>query len=62
MCNEVWMTLNRDEIVGTPTDLNFKHSEFLAGSWYVLGVLDALPLIISLLIQIQMNLEMVWSV
>ncbi|WP_343514103.1 hypothetical protein [Acinetobacter baumannii] len=43
LCNEVWMTLNRDEIVGTPTDLNFKHSEFLAGSWYVLGVLDALP-------------------
>ena len=24
-------------------DLNFKHGEFLAGNWYVLGVLDALP-------------------
>lgn len=43
LCNEVWMTLNRQELLGTPTDLNFKHSEFLAGNWYVLGVLDALP-------------------
>lgn len=43
LCREVWMTLNRDEIVGSPMDLNFKHGEFLAGNWYVLGVLDALP-------------------
>lgn len=41
--HEVWMTLNRDEVVGSPHDLNFKHGEFLAGKWYVLGVLDALP-------------------
>lgn len=43
LCDEVWMTLNRDEMVGSPHDLNFKHGEFLSGSWYVLGVLDALP-------------------
>lgn len=43
LCNEVWMTLNRAEIVGSPLDLNFKHGEFLAGDWHVLGVLDALP-------------------
>lgn len=41
--DEVWMTLHRDEIVGSPVDLNFKHGEFLAGEWYVLGILDALP-------------------
>lgn len=40
---EVWMTLNRDEL-STPThDTNFKHGEFMAGEWYLLGVLDALP-------------------
>ncbi|WP_151708228.1 DUF6414 family protein [Acinetobacter junii] len=43
LCEEVWMTLNRDEIMGNPLDLNFKHGEFLAGNWYILGVLDALP-------------------
>lgn len=43
LCDEVWMTLNRDEMVGSPHDLNFKHGEFLSGSWYVLGVLDAHP-------------------
>lgn len=43
LCNEAWMTLNRDEIIGNPLDLNFKHGEFLAGEWHVLGVLDALP-------------------
>lgn len=43
LCDEVWMTLNRDEIVGSTYDLNFKHGEFLAGKWFVLGVLDALP-------------------
>ncbi len=41
--NEVWMTLNRDEMVGSPHDLNFKHGQYLAGQWYVLGILDALP-------------------
>ncbi|MFI8555051.1 hypothetical protein [Psychrobacter sp. NPDC077938] len=40
---EVWMTLNRDEL-STPThDINFKHGEFMAGEWYLLGILDALP-------------------
>lgn len=40
---EVWMTLNRDEL-STPThDMNFKHGEFMAGEWHLLGVLDALP-------------------
>lgn len=40
---EVWMTLNRDEL-STPThDMNFKHGEFMAGEWYLLGILDALP-------------------
>lgn len=39
----IWMTLSRDEMVGSPHDLNFKHGEFLAGDWYVLGVLDATP-------------------
>lgn len=43
LCDEVWMTLNREEMVGSPLDLNFKHGEFLAGNWYVLGVLDATP-------------------
>ena len=43
LATEVWMTLNRDEVVGSPLDLNFKHGEYLAGKWYVLGVLDALP-------------------
>jgi len=39
----IWMTLSREEMVGSPHDLNFKHGEFLAGDWYVLGVLDATP-------------------
>lgn len=43
LAEEVWMTLNRDEMVGSPHDINFKHGEYLAGEWYVLGVLDALP-------------------
>lgn len=43
LCDEVWMTLNRDEMSGSPYDLNFKHGEFMSGKWYVLGVLDALP-------------------
>lgn len=43
ICDEVWMTLNRDEMTGSHYDVNFKHGEFLAGKWYVLGILDALP-------------------
>lgn len=41
--HEVWMTLNRNELVGEPHDLNFKHGLYLTGQWYVLGILDALP-------------------
>lgn len=40
---EVWMTLNRDEVSTSAHDANFKHGEFTAGEWYLLGVLDALP-------------------
>ncbi|USA54586.1 hypothetical protein NDN13_05160 [Acinetobacter sp. C32I] len=43
LCDELWMTLNREEITGSPYDINFKHGPFLSGKWYVLGVLDALP-------------------
>ncbi|WP_336004832.1 hypothetical protein [Acinetobacter pittii] len=43
LAEEVWMTLNRAEMSGSSHDLNFKHGEFLAGDWHVLGVLDALP-------------------
>lgn len=42
-CDEVWMTLNRDELVSPTNDVNFKHGEFITGKWYLLGVLDALP-------------------
>lgn len=41
--DEVWMTLNREELVVKSHDLNFKHGEFITGKWYLLGVLDALP-------------------
>lgn len=41
--NEIWMTLNRDEIIGKAYELNFKHGDFLSGDYYVLGVLDATP-------------------
>ena len=43
LANEIWMSLSRDEMVGSPHDLNFKHGEYLAGELYVLGVLDAVP-------------------
>lgn len=39
----VWMTLNRDEMVGNPHDINLKHGNMLYGDYYVLGVLDAIP-------------------
>lgn len=39
----VWMTLNRDEMVGNPHDINLKHGNILFGDYYVLGVLDAIP-------------------
>lgn len=41
--DEVWMTLNRDEIIGNAYEINFKHGDFLSGNYYVLGVLDAIP-------------------
>lgn len=41
--DEVWMTLNRGEIIGNAYDINFKHGDFLSGDYYVLGVLDAIP-------------------
>lgn len=40
---QVWMTLNRDELSIPTHDINFKHGEIMAGEWYLLGVLDALP-------------------
>lgn len=39
----VWMTLNRNEMVGNPHDINLKHGNILFGEYYVLGVLDAIP-------------------
>ncbi|MCU4481343.1 DUF6414 family protein [Acinetobacter ursingii] len=42
-CSEVWMTLNRKEMINDGVDINFKHGEFMSGKWYVLGVLDATP-------------------
>lgn len=41
--SSVWMTLNRDEMVGNPHDINLKHGSLLYGDYYVLGVLDAIP-------------------
>lgn len=41
--DEVWMTLNRDEIIGNAYEINFKHGDFLSGDYYVLGILDAVP-------------------
>lgn len=41
--DEVWMTLNRDEIIGNAYEINFKHGDFLLGDYYVLGILDAMP-------------------
>lgn len=40
---EIWMTLNKEEMVGNPNDINLKNGSFLFGDYYVLGVLDAVP-------------------
>ncbi|WP_065717611.1 DUF6414 family protein [Acinetobacter baumannii] len=40
---EVWMSLAREDMSSNFHDINFKHGEKLAGKWYVLGVLDAIP-------------------
>ncbi|WP_347454067.1 hypothetical protein [Acinetobacter thermotolerans] len=40
---EVWMSLAREDMSSTIHDINFKHGDKLAGEWYVLGVLDAIP-------------------
>lgn len=40
---QVWMSLAREDMPSTIHDINFKHGEKLAGKWYVLGVLDAIP-------------------
>lgn len=40
---EVWMSLSREDMSSNIHDINFKHGEKLAGQWYVLGVLDAIP-------------------
>lgn len=41
--DEVWMTLDRDEVIGSAYEINFKHGDFLSNNYYVLGVLDAIP-------------------
>ena len=43
MSEEVWMTLSRTEMINSVHDLNFKHGDIMAGEWYILGVLDAIP-------------------
>lgn len=43
LCDEIWMTLSRSEMINSAHDINFKHGEFMSGKWYVLGVLDAVP-------------------
>ncbi|BCX74796.1 DUF6414 family protein [Acinetobacter sp. Tol 5] len=43
LCDEIWMTLSRSEMINNAHDINFKHGEFMSGKWYVLGVLDAIP-------------------
>ncbi|MBF7694178.1 DUF6414 family protein [Acinetobacter pollinis] len=40
---EVWMSLTREDISSQVHDISFKHGDTLAGQWYVLGVLDAIP-------------------
>lgn len=40
---QVWMSLSREDMSSVIHDINFKHGEKLAGMWYVLGVLDAIP-------------------
>ncbi|MGM1003059.1 hypothetical protein [Acinetobacter haemolyticus] len=39
----VWMSLAREDMSTVIHDINFKHGEKLAGKWYVLGILDAIP-------------------
>ncbi|WP_395442645.1 hypothetical protein [Acinetobacter sp. P1332] len=40
---QVWMSLAREDMSSVIHDINFKHGEKLAGKWYVLGILDAIP-------------------
>lgn len=40
---DVWMSLSRDGMSSNIHDINFKHGQKLAGQWYVLGILDAIP-------------------
>ncbi|MCO8087259.1 DUF6414 family protein [Acinetobacter indicus] len=40
---QVWMSLAREDMSSNIHDINFKHGEKLAGKWYVLGILDAIP-------------------
>lgn len=40
---QVWMSLAREDMSSVIHDINFKHGEKLAGRWYVLGILDAIP-------------------
>jgi hypothetical protein len=40
---QVWMSLSREDMTSFIHDINFKHGEKLAGKWYVLGILDAIP-------------------
>lgn len=40
---QVWMSLSREDMTSFIHDINFKHGEKLAGTWYVLGILDAIP-------------------
>lgn len=40
---QIWMSLAREDMSSVIHDINFKHGEKLAGKWYVLGILDAIP-------------------
>lgn len=40
---QVWMSLAREDMSSVIHDINFKHGEKLAGKWYVLGIVDAIP-------------------
>jgi hypothetical protein len=39
----VWCSLRDDGLIGSSTDLLFKHGATISGTWNILGVLDALP-------------------
>lgn len=43
LLDQVWMSLSREDMTSIIHDINFKHGEKLAGEWYVLGILDAIP-------------------